>query len=157
MENAGAEQGAIILEDDNQLIVEAAGGLTDGRSVHCQRISKPIQSYLENGEPQLPDSIIEYVRLTRAALVLNNPASDERFVNSRYLRLRQPKSLICLPVVTQGKLVALVYLENNLLDNAFTAKQQLTLELLSGQAAISLVNARLYENLELKVRKSCDK
>lgn len=152
LENAGAEHGAIVLEDENHLIVEAAGGLIDGRNVHCQRISKPLASYLENGEPQLPDNIIEYVRLTRTALVLNNPATDERFVNSRYLRLRQPKSLICLPVVTQGKLVALVYLENNLLDNAFTAKQQLTLELLSGQAAISLVNARLYENLELKVQ-----
>lgn len=152
LENAGAEHGAIILEDDNQLIVEAAGGLIDGRSVQCERISKPLNNYQANGEPQLPDSIIEYVRLTRAALVLNNPAADERFVNSRYLRLRQPKSLICLPVVTQGKLVALVYLENNLLDNAFTAKQQLTLELLSGQAAISLVNARLYENLEHKVQ-----
>ena len=64
---------------------------------------------------------------------------------------RKPKSALCLPVNAQGKLVALVYLENNLMESVFTAKHQLTLELLSSQAAISLVNARLYESLELKV------
>ena len=151
LENAGAELGAIILDDDDQLIVEAAGGVIEGRRVHCERISKRLVDYTNNGQPLLPSTIIEYVRLTRAALVLNSPAADERFSNSLYLRLHQPKSVICLPVVTQGKLVALVYLENNQLDNAFTAKQQMTLELLSGQAAISLVNARLYESLEQKV------
>jgi diguanylate cyclase (GGDEF)-like protein len=65
---------------------------------------------------------------------------------------RQPKSVLCLPVHTQGKLVALVYLENNLMENAFTVRHQQTLELLSSQAAISLVNARLYESLERKVQ-----
>ena len=56
-----------------------------------------------------------------------------------------------MPVHTQGKLVALVYLENNLMESAFTSRHQQTLELLSSQAAISLVNARLYESLEQKV------
>jgi diguanylate cyclase (GGDEF)-like protein len=65
---------------------------------------------------------------------------------------RQPKSVLCLPVHTQGKLVALVYLENNLMENAFTPRHQQTLELLSSQAAISLVNARLYDSLEQKVQ-----
>ena len=151
LENAGAELGAIILDDDDQLIVEAAGGVVDGRRVRCERISKRLADYAEAGKPLLPHTIIEYVRLTRTALVLNSPAADERFSNSIYLRQHQPKSVICTPVVTQGKLVALVYLENNQLENAFTAKQQMTLELLSGQAAISLVNARLYESLEQKV------
>ena len=151
LENAGAEHGAIILDEDNHLIVEAAGGVTQGNRVVCERISKRLTDYVGNDLPMLPHTIIEYVRLTRTALVLNNPAADERFSSSVYLRQHQPKSVICLPVITQGKLVALVYLENNQLDNAFTAKQQMTLELLSGQAAISLVNARLYESLEQKV------
>lgn len=152
LENAGAEHGAIILDEDDHLIVEAAGGVGEGHRVVCERISKRLSDYLDNEQPLLPRTIIEYVRLTRSALVLNNPAADERFSGSVYLRQHQPKSVICLPVITQGKLVALVYLENNQLDNAFTAKQQMTLELLSGQAAISLVNARLYESLEQKVQ-----
>lgn len=152
LENAGAEHCAIILDEDDQLIVEAAGGMADGRNLRTQRISRKLADYVEETLPLLPNAIIEYVQLTRTALLLNNPAADERFANSAYLRMRQPKSVICLPVVTQGKLIALVYLENNQMENAFTARQQLTLELLSGQAAISLVNARLYDSLERKVQ-----
>jgi len=151
LENAGAERGAIVLHDDEQLIVEAEGGLIDGRRVDSQRISKRMSEYSADSKPRLPNALIEYVRLTRTTLVLNDPAADERFSSSLYLQTRQPKSVICLPVVTQGKLVALIYLENSLLENAFTARQQQTLELLSAQAAISLVNARLYESLEEKV------
>ena len=151
LENAGAEHGAIVLHDEEQLIVEAEGGLVDGRRVDCQRISRKLSEYSLDTRPLLPNSLIEYARLTRTTLVLNDPASDERFSSSRYLQTRRPKSVICLPVVSQGKLVALVYLENSLMENAFTARQQQTLELLSAQAAISLVNARLYESLEEKV------
>ncbi len=151
LENAGAERGAIVLHDEEQLIVEAEGGLVDGRRVDGQRISKRLSDYSPDAQPRLPNALIEYVRLTRTTLVLSDPAADERFSSSEYLQARRPKSVICLPVVTQGKLVALIYLENSLLENAFTARQQQTLELLSAQAAISLVNARLYESLEEKV------
>jgi diguanylate cyclase (GGDEF)-like protein len=151
LENAGAEHGAIILLDEDRLIVEAAGGLTDGRRFDCQLISRPLLDLCAGDRPALPTAVIEYVQLTRATLLLNNPAADARFGQDAYLRQRQPKSVLCLPVHTQGKLVALVYLENNLMENAFTSKHQQTLELLSSQAAISLVNARLYESLERKV------
>jgi diguanylate cyclase (GGDEF)-like protein len=96
-------------------------------------------------------SLIEYTRLTRSALVLNQPAQDSRFAHSVYLQQRRPKSALCLPVMAQGQLVALVYLENKQLEDAFTLRHQQTLALLSAQAAISLVNARLYESLEEKV------
>jgi diguanylate cyclase (GGDEF)-like protein len=151
LENAGAEHGAIILVDDEQLIVEAAGGMSDGRHFDCHLISRPLADLCRGGRPSLPTAVIEYVQLTRATLLLNNPASDARFGQNTYLQQRQPKSMLCLPVHTQGKLVALVYMENNLMENAFTPRHQQTLELLSSQAAISLVNARLYESLERKV------
>ncbi|MDT8999241.1 diguanylate cyclase [Paucibacter sp. APW11] len=152
LESAGAEQGAIVLDEDDQLIVEALGGLHSGQGISCQRISLPLRELAGEPHALLPSALIEFVKLTRSTLILNNPASDERFARNHYLRERRPKSVICLPVLNQGKLVALVYLENNLLENAFTARHQQTLELLSAQAAISLVNARLYENLEAKVQ-----
>ena len=152
LENAGAEHGAIMLVDDDQLIVEAAGGLGDGRRFDCRLINRPLADLGGGDRPMLPTAIIEYVQLTRSTLLLNNPAADARFANNAYVLQRQPKSVLCLPVHTQGKLVALVYLENNLMESAFTAKHQQTLELLSSQAAISLVNARLYDSLEQKVQ-----
>jgi diguanylate cyclase (GGDEF)-like protein len=156
LENAGAELCAIVLEDDGQLIVEATGHMLDGRVQRSLHGSQRLASYMEGVRPLLPNALIEYVQMTRTALLLNNPAADERFANSVYLQTRLPKSIICLPVVMQGKLIALVYLENNQMESAFTPKQQLTLELLSGQVAISLVNARLYDSLERKVQQRTD-
>jgi diguanylate cyclase (GGDEF)-like protein len=152
LENAGAEHGAIILVDDDRMIVEAAGGMADNRHFDCQLISRPLAELCAGDRPALPTAIIEYVQLTRTTLLLDNPVADARFGQNPYVAQRQPKSVLCLPVHTQGKLVALVYLENNLMERAFTPHHQQTLELLSSQAAISLVNARLYDSLEQKVQ-----
>lgn len=151
LENAGADRAAIVLEEEDRLIVEAVGGLDSGRRIVCQRVDRRLQDYSDETGPLLPRGLIEQVRLARATLVLDNPQDDARFSSSVYLRQRRPKSVMCVPVVSQGRLSAVLYLENNQLEGAFTAKQQVTLELLGAQAAISLVNARLYSNLERKV------
>jgi histidine kinase len=64
---------------------------------------------------------------------------------------KRPKSVLCTPLVNQGRLVALLYLENNLTTCAFTHDRLEVLRLLSAQAALSLHNARLYATLEQKV------
>jgi diguanylate cyclase (GGDEF)-like protein len=125
--------------------------MTDGRHFDCRLIGRPLAALGTGDRPVLPGAVIEYVQLTRATLLLDDPANDPRFGHHPYLAQRQPKSVLCLPVHTQGKLVAVVYLENNLMESAFTPKHQQTLELLGAQAAISLVNARLYDSLERKV------
>ncbi|WP_374433459.1 diguanylate cyclase domain-containing protein [Inhella sp.] len=147
LENAGAENGAIVSYDDERLQLEIQGTLSEGRVEVSQRLALP----LAQAEERLPVPLIEYVQLTRCTLVLNQPDQDERFARSPYLQAQQPRSVLCLPVLAQGRLVALVYLENRLLSDAFTPRQQRTLETLAGQAAIALVNARLYESLEAKV------
>ncbi|HWS27305.1 MAG TPA: diguanylate cyclase [Xanthomonadales bacterium] len=154
LENAGAEFGAIVVVDDehDELVVEVLGHLAGGRLIDCSRIGRRLADTRKDAHPPLPSGLIEYVQLARSALVVNDPANDERFGQSRYLDDRRPRSVLCLPVVSQGKLVAVVYLENNLMENAFTSKHLKTLELLSAQAAISLVNAQLIESLERKVQ-----
>ena len=154
LENAGAEFGAIVVvdEESDELVVEVLGRLSGGRLIDCSRIGRRLADTRKDEHPPLPSGLIEYVQLARSALVVNDPAGDERFGQSRYLDERRPRSVMCLPVVSQGRLVAVVYLENNLTENAFTNKHQKTLELLSTQAAISLVNAQLIESLERKVQ-----
>ncbi|MBB5202743.1 diguanylate cyclase (GGDEF)-like protein [Inhella inkyongensis] len=147
LEAAGAELGAIVRADEGVLILEALGGGRAGQALEHQRLN---QALVQQSDV-LPLALLEFVQLTRQTLVVNQPAQDPRFAHTGYLRRHQPKSVLCMPVQAQGRLVALVYLENNLLENAFTTKQQQTLELLCTQAAISLVNARLYESLEEKV------
>ncbi|HEY9297406.1 MAG TPA: ATP-binding protein, partial [Phormidium sp.] len=60
---------------------------------------------------------------------------------------QQPKSVLCAPIVHQGKLIGILYLENNLTTGAFTTERVEVLQLLSSQAAISIENARLYQDL----------
>lgn len=152
LQSAGAQQGAIVVEEDGQLIVEALGALHEGGAIHCERIGRPLRELGSSTDARLPEALIEFAQLTRSTLIVNEPSMDERFARSPYLQLQRPRSVICLPVLSQGKLVALVYMENRLLAHAFTARHQQMLELLSAQVAISLINARLYESLEAKVQ-----
>ena len=148
LENAGAERGAIVLADERGLTVETCGSLEgEPRRVQARRLSRSLADCSE----QLPVPVVELLGLTRELLVLKQPALDARFAHSPYLQSRRPASVLGLPIVTQGRLVALVYLENALLEEAFTARQRRMLELLATQAAISLVNARHVDDLEAKV------
>jgi diguanylate cyclase (GGDEF)-like protein len=152
MENAGAQNGAIIINEEEQLIIEIVSSINDSSS--C------IDSQLHNinlddddtlAQPLLPDALIRYTQQTMKTLIVDNPSEDPRFIKDSYLRINNPKSVLCLPITTQGRLIAIVYLENNLTEHAFTKEHKDTVELISAQAAVSLINARHYEMLEKKV------
>ncbi|MBV8329312.1 MAG: PAS domain-containing protein, partial [Verrucomicrobia bacterium] len=71
------------------------------------------------------------------------------FSNDEYLRQRYPRSVLCLPLAKQSKLIGILYLENKLAAGVFTAKRLAMVEMLASQAAISLDHARLYSELGL--------
>ncbi|RPI67596.1 MAG: GAF domain-containing protein, partial [Ignavibacteriae bacterium] len=125
VENAGAQLGQLYLNDEERFVL--------GASTTSEDVS--------------PVSIVQYVRNTRETLVLNLPARDERFRSDRYIQRRNPKSVLCLPIVHQGTLKGVIYLENNLFVNAFTEQRISTMQILSAQIAVSLDNALLYKNL----------
>ena len=79
--------------------------------------------------------------------------SGTAYSDDEYIRQKHPRSVLCLPVVKQTKLVGALYLENNLTPYAFTSSRVAVLELLASQAAISLENARLYSDVQ---RENCD-
>jgi PAS domain S-box-containing protein len=70
------------------------------------------------------------------------------YSEDEYVRQRRPRSVLCLPIVKQTKLVGAFYLENNLTPRAFTSDRVALLEMLASQAAISLENANLYSDLQ---------
>lgn len=152
LENAGAEFGSIILLDEGELVVEIMGKINGNTcDVDSERLSRPISELCDGDYPALPDSLIRHVQQAQETIILNKPGEDSRFSYNTYLQQRQPKSVMCVPILAQTKLCAVVYLENNLLESAFTPTHKKTLEMISSQAAISLVNARLYDNLEDRV------
>lgn len=140
LENAGAETGILILEKDSKLFIEAAGRVDQDQIIVQQSIA------VETTQ-QLPLSIINYVRQTQENVVLNDATREGIFITDNYLFKYQPKSVLCTPIVHQGKLIGVLYLENNLTTGAFTAERVEVLQLLSSQAAISIENARLYQEL----------
>ncbi|MBW4681165.1 MAG: AAA family ATPase [Microcoleus vaginatus WJT46-NPBG5] len=145
VENAGAQKGFLILVQDNQLLLEASY-LSELEQI-LVRQSMPMEAC-----HYLPSTVIKYVERTRSDVVLANAACEGKFITDPYIVLNQLKSVLCVPILNQGKLVGILYLENNLTTGTFTPDRLELLRLLSSQAAISLENAILYARLEEKVK-----
>ncbi|MEG4999077.1 trifunctional serine/threonine-protein kinase/ATP-binding protein/sensor histidine kinase [Microcoleus sp. B4-D4] len=141
MENAGATTGCLILEKDGKLLIEATGVVDRDTVVLCS------ESPVENSD-NLPITIINYVGIAKENVVLNDAALSRRFINDPYIIKTQPKSILSMPILNQGKLIGILYLENNITTAAFTKQRVEVLKILSSQIAISLKNAMLYGKLE---------
>ena len=144
IENAGAQQGFLILEEENKWIIQAEG---NADRVDVLR-SLPIDSTDDDRQtPILPIAIINYVLRTKEDVVLNDATAAEQFIRDPYIVATQPKSILCTPLLYRGKLRGILYLENNLTTDTFTSDRVEVLRILSAQAAISIENARLYRQL----------
>ncbi|MGB0388162.1 MAG: GAF domain-containing protein, partial [Ardenticatenaceae bacterium] len=144
IENAGAQRGVLILDkhphkEGVEWVIQAEGTTNQKEITVLQAI--PISRAV------LPMSIINLVAHTHEVVVLDDAANEGTFTQDDYIKRHQPKSLLCTPLLNQGKLTGLLYLENNLTTAAFTPDRLEVLSLLSSQAAISLENAQLYNNI----------
>lgn len=151
MENAGAEKGYIILNKEEHLYIEASFNVKDAGPKVLQH--EP----LEDRKEILATKIVNYVFQTKKNIILDS-STAHLFHTDPYIKQVEPKSILCLPIIRQSQNVGILYVENSLIYQAFTSNHLKTLELLASQAAISIENARLYEenqdlihNLEIRV------
>ncbi len=110
-------------------------------------------------KPEWPSSIVNYVQRSQERVLLDDATQANPFSADDYVNSRQPKSVLCLPLMRRSSLIGLLYLENNLATHAFTPERVSVLELLASQAAITLENARLYRDLaerEARIRRLVD-
>ncbi|MGK4004502.1 AAA family ATPase [Sorangium sp. So ce1036] len=140
LENAGAERGFLIRDHAGELLLEAEA-TAEGMVVSVRSPAAPLPA------SAAPMTLLGHIRRTRESVVLDYAAGEPRFADDEYIRVKRPKSVLCIPLLRQGALVGLLYLENNLTTGAFTPERALTLDLLASQAASSLENARLYAEL----------
>lgn len=156
IENAGAQSGFLILLSEGKLLISAQASVTGGlpnKSGRTPTEDVIVQQSTPLEESQdLPVSVINYVERTRSDVVLSNAAAEGRFAADPYIVKQQLKSLLCTPIINQGKLIGILYLENNLTTGVFTPDRLEVLRLLSSQVAISLENALLYASVEQKVQ-----
>ncbi|MCF2491462.1 AAA family ATPase [Dyadobacter sp. CY347] len=143
IENAGAQSGYFILDWGGELFIEAQRSVI-GEVSEIRKI--PLSQ-----SNQLPISIIDHVFQTQKDVVLYDALESEQFKKDQVIISRGVRSLLCIPALNQGKVLGVLYLENNLATAVFTYERTQLLKLLSGQIAVSIENAILYEKQEQKV------
>jgi predicted ATPase/GAF domain-containing protein len=145
IENAGAQRGCLILKGaGGDLTVEARARVEGDRAEDTGRM--PIEQCME-----LCPDIVRYVARTADTIVVDDATLHVAYRDDQYIRQNGVKSVLCIPVLNQGKLVAILYAENNAATHAFTSQRLSLLQVIASHAAISIANARLYESLEEKV------
>jgi PAS domain S-box-containing protein len=140
VKHAGAERGLLFLPNEREHRIAAEASTHDDS---VQVMLGPAFVML----PKFPESILRYVIRTRESVILDDASVQNLFSADEYLRRRNTRSILCLPLLKQGELTGVLYLENNLAPRVFTPDRLAVLELLASQAAISLENARLYADL----------
>ena len=139
MENAGAKKAALLLLKDDTLMLEALATISGG----VKLLNLPCSD-----SKDIPNTIVNYTKRTLKKVILDDATAQNDFIADSYIMQQQPKSLLCMPILNQGKFIGLLYLENKLTIGAFTRSRVDILNLLTAQAAISLENAQLYGKLE---------
>jgi PAS domain S-box-containing protein len=140
VEHAGAERGVLILPRGDQLWVEAQA--TTGLKTVEVDLRRALVAPSE-----LPLSILQYVIRTQEPVIADDASREKPFSADEYVTSRRVRSVLCLPLIKQAKLVGVLYLENNVAASVFTPARIAVLKLLASQAAISLENAQLYADL----------
>jgi PAS domain S-box-containing protein len=141
VEHAGAERGLLILLRGEEPRIEAEATTGPGKVDVTVR-------QLDVTPLNLPKSVLQYVIRTRQLVVHDDASGLSIYSEDDYVRQKRPRSVLCLPIVKQTKLVGMLYLENNLTPGVFTADRVAVLELLASQAAISIENATLFSDLQ---------
>jgi chemotaxis protein methyltransferase CheR len=147
MANSGAEKAVLLLRQDNDWFVQARGDITSEKyDILLNQPFDPVDSetYL------IPESVFNYCRRSKEVLVVGNAMLDQRFSQDRTIQKYKVISLACFPVLNQGKLKAMLYLENCQLTDVFTLERQQVIKHLSAQFGISVENVMLYDGINSK-------
>jgi PAS domain S-box-containing protein len=152
LEHAGADRGLLILPRGEDYRIEAEA-TTSSDDVNIVLRQADITA------ADLPGSVLQYVLRTKECVLLQNAIGQSPFAADEYIRGNHARSVLCLPLLKQTRLLGLLYLENHLTPHAFTPARMAVLKLLASAAAISMENTRLYSDLEdreAKIRRLVD-
>jgi PAS domain S-box-containing protein len=140
IEYAGAERSVLVLARREEYWIEAEATSTGGTvSVNLRKAKMTAED--------LPDSVLRYAIQTKDSVHLHDAVETNPFSADGYMRARQPRSLLCLPLHNQAGLIGIIYFESNLTSSALAPARIAVIKLLATEAAMSLENIHLYSNL----------
>ena len=93
-------------------------------------------------------SVIEHVVHTAQAVVSTDASLDDRFKGKQSVILQNLRSIIAVPLVTKGKVIGAVYVDNPFRAAIFEDKDKEFLQAIADLAAIAIDNARAYQHSE---------
>ncbi|MBR0697375.1 AAA family ATPase [Bradyrhizobium lablabi] len=152
IEHAGADRGLLLLPRGSELRVHAEATIGSA-SVRIDLCDLPIST------AELPESLVLYTARTQESVILGDISERGTFSGDQYMRRKRTRSALCLPLIKQGKTVAVLYLENSLAAGVFTPARIAILKFLASEAATSIENARLYREIserESRIRRLVD-
>jgi predicted ATPase/signal transduction histidine kinase/ActR/RegA family two-component response regulator len=138
--NAGAEKCVLLLQQAEVLQIVAR--------VEVGMPPQLLVATLLKSSKDLAISVVNAVQNNWEPLVLDDASQHPQFAGDQYIDHHRTRSILCAPIMNQGKLIGILYLENNLTTGAFTSDRIDLLKLLTTQAGISIENARLYTELK---------
>jgi len=141
LEASGAQQGYLLIEENGNLFVRAESRITEKDMV------RTVKQDLEDTR-NICKAIVRYVYRTWETVILANASEEGEFKDNPEVQALQLRSVLCLPLIKQSSLIGILYLENRLSDLVFTSEKAKMTELLASQAAISLENARLLDQMK---------
>jgi len=150
MSTSGAEKALLLLRQQEEWFIQSRGDIRTGK--HDILLNQPYNT--DNGDEDgvaLPGRIFEYCKRSKTTLVMGNAMLDQRFAEDEMIRKYNIQSVACIPILSQDKLRAMLYLENNQMADVFTLERMEILKHLSSQFGVSVENALLYESLNEKV------
>jgi predicted ATPase/class 3 adenylate cyclase len=136
--NAGATRGVLMLVEDGAGRPVATGSVEQGGTI-------AIVTGEGTDGAEYVRSVVDYVIRTGRAVLIDDATTHELVRPEPRFGLRVVGSILCTPLVQAGNLVGVVYLENHVTAGVFTSRQLVLVETICGQAAVSLNNARLFE------------
>lgn len=140
IENAGAERGVFLQAEQSRIVIKA------------ERLSQdfgfaPLLNITAEDRKDIPHSIINYVFRTMENVILDNASAVGDYLLDDYVQRVGAKSIFCIPIIKQSRLLAVIYLENNRNTGVFIPHRIETLKILASQAAFSMENAKLYDEI----------
>ena len=152
LENSGAKKSVLILpknqSSENKTWLVKAITTVNYQLDTLEKIQTVLNLESIDDCLEIPPKIINYVINTQQTIVIDNCQTDIPGVIDEYMMEHQPKSVLCTPIINQGHLIGMLYLENKITSGVFTFERQQIINFLSSQAAISIENAQLYSNLK---------
>jgi diguanylate cyclase (GGDEF)-like protein len=143
IENAGATKGVLLLKENNEFVVIKQIDKTE-KQMDKKGMGRPFSESCD-----LSPAIVNYVIYSGETIVFSKDSEDEQFARCDYIKKHEPKSICCVPIIRQKKAVGMLYLENSELSDVFKQERMKLLKVIASQSAISLENAKIYQELEL--------